>query len=173
MINSIISLLVLIAAAVFIYRGITGKSPQRSLRETKKAKLIYNGEHQSGYFASYRHRIRAKPDFMYLNRDGTVCIVEYKSRRSGIRRSDITQLIATAIAVKDDSQYDVRCGYVLTRGGSRQRVNLNKTTDELVSDIQTALHEARQIKKGNQPIPQPEHRKCRGCGFRQTCRYAK
>ena len=168
-----ILILFILVIAVVVYQQNVSRTPQQLIRDLKDAKLIYNGEKESGYFSSYNHKIRAKPDFMYQHTDGSISIVEYKSRQSGVKQSDVSQLIATAIAVKDDTQNNIKFGYVLTKGGSQKKIDLDKGSSDLDQYIHAALKEARDILNGSGATPSPSRQKCSGCGFRGVCSYAK
>lgn len=173
MMGIFILILFILVIAVVVYQQNVSRTPQQLIRDLKDAKLIYNGEKEAGYFSSYNYKIRAKPDFMYQHEDGSISIVEYKSRQSGVKQSDISQLIATAIAVKDEIQHNVKFGYVLTKGGSQKKINLDRSSNDLIRDIWTVLKEARDILNGAIATPNPTRQKCSGCGFRRSCKYAK
>lgn len=168
-----ILILFVIVIAVAVYQQNVSRTPQQAIRDLRGAKLIYNGEKEAGYFSSYNYKIRAKPDFMYQHTDGSVSIVEYKSRQSGVKQSDISQLIATAIAVKDEIQQNVKFGYVLTKGGSQEKIDLDRSSSDLVQDIHVVLKEARNILSGATATPNPSRQKCSSCGFQDNCSYSK
>jgi len=64
--------------------------------DSKKRRVLYKDERNAIVFQSQKYRIRAKPDLI-LSRD---TIVEKKSRKGRVFRSDKAQLIATALAVR-------------------------------------------------------------------------
>lgn len=173
------TILFIIVVAIICAAVIYSKIPRPphsiipSLRD-KNIKLIFNGEHEVQICTCTHHKIKAKPDFVYEHPDKSLTVVEYKSRRKGVMPSDITQLIATAIAV--NGHYigkSVKSGYVLTGSGAYQKIDLDKSSDEMMLHIQEPLSEVRNILKGVAPTPKPTPQKCRGCGFRNNCFYSQ
>jgi CRISPR/Cas system-associated exonuclease Cas4 (RecB family) len=164
---------VIVAARIY-YVTRPKKPPNRIIKELKdnNATLYFNGETRDKIFNSYKHRIRAVPDFIYKYEDGSAAIVEFKSRKAGIRSSDIKQLIATAIAVKDSTNLNIKYGFVLNGGGVYKKVDLNKSSADLVKSIQIVLSITRNIKNEIEPTPNPIKNKCKSCGFRDDCEYS-
>ncbi|MCF6767597.1 Dna2/Cas4 domain-containing protein [Thiotrichales bacterium 19S11-10] len=136
------------------------------------AKLIFNGEYEDKIFSCMDHRVRAKPDFLYELSDGSIAIVEYKSRKKGVMPSDVSQLIATAIAVKGHYKNQVKKGYILTGRGSYKEVNLDMSSHRLVKSIEYQIRAVRDIIRGKEPKLTPNPNKCQNCGFRHICTFS-
>lgn len=168
-----IILILIFFIALFIYLKNSSTGPQRFIPYLKGTKLIFNGEKKTEIFSSDYYQIKAKPDFMYQHKDESVSIVEYKSRPSGVKRSDISQLIATAIAVKAEKKHNVKFGYVLTENGSYEKIDLDRTCSDLIQEIYTPWKEAMNILNGGKATPKPGKEKCRGCGLKHACSFAK
>ncbi len=166
-------LIIVLVAAAALYNNLP-KQPHQIIKQLKgkKVKLIYNDDAKKIKFCSIRHKIIARPDFIYEYPDGSLAIVEYKSRKKGVMARDITQLKAAAIAVKEEWQCRVKHGFVLTGSRQYEAVDLNKTGDTLAKEIGKYLTIAREIKSGHAPTPEPTARKCRGCNYRSNCQYA-
>ena len=69
----------------FIYYHHLPKPPHQIIKplKSKHVKQIYNDEVEIIKFYSTRHKIIARPDFIYEHPDGTLAVVEYKSRKKG------------------------------------------------------------------------------------------
>lgn len=174
--------LIIVAAAVYLlyctgrYFYLRPRAPHQIIPALKKqgVNLIYNGETSEQVFTSSRYKIRAKPDFIYERADGSLILVEYKSSRRRAMKSDITQLIATAIAVKSHHKNKrVTTGYVLTGKNYYKWVDLSKSLDLLALEIERPLSVARQVKNGYQPSADPVKKKCLACGYQYVCEHSE
>lgn len=172
-----VTLALIVIAIVFVVlvkRGKT-KPPHEVIPslQDKGVKMIYNSEYDDRTYKCYKHRIKARPDFIYEHPEKSLTIVEYKSRKNGIMPSDINQLVATGIAVKSEcSDKSVTKGYVMTAGHSYQSFDLSKNIDELASFIDRPTRAIRNIFKDIEPKPQASVKKCGGCGYRDKCNHA-
>ena len=119
-------------------------------------------------FRSQRFRIQGKPDAILRITPGTTVIVEYKSRHHGIYDSDVTQLIATAIAVRE-TYPDVHEGYVVLGSGKYKRIDLTASTGDLFRAIEGEVIATREAKSGKPPEYIPVVHKCKKCGVRYAC----
>lgn len=163
------TLLWLLLVAVVLLLVIRDRSGSRSPRTFPvKGKIIYSDQgRKSKTFVSQEYRIRAKPDFLVRQPDGRLVLVEYKSREKPPNDSDVTQLIATAVAVRE-TYPDLKRGLVYTRGGQR-KVDLSASTDILIRKIKTPLDAARAVKSNESVRAAPSQGKCRACGYRTEC----
>lgn len=145
------------------------KKPVQVIKELKanNAKKIFTDNGKKN-FNSTKYKISARPDFIYEEPDGSKIIVEYKSRNNPVRESDIIQLIATAIAVKE-SHPTVCKGFIYTQGNHIEIVDLSKSIDELANSISNEIIKMRAIKMRVRPSFEPIESHCFACGFRDAC----
>lgn len=139
-----------------------------------QAKRVYADDSNASHvFRSKKHNISARPDFIYQLSDGTHAIIEYKSSKR-IYSSAIQQLLATAVAVIDDTstKYRPSVGYVLLPNGQYHRQELPETSDEIIPMIEKNLAAARMIALDKKPDASPSRNKCRSCKQRNQCEYA-
>lgn len=161
-----ISLLAILAAIYYFFKG-KAQKPQEKF--PVKGKVVYADEgRKSGQFESYKYRIKAKPDFLIREPSGELVLVEYKSRLKNPNPSDVEQLIASAICVKEKYP-DLSQGMVYTRGGKKM-VDLSGSVDELAQQIWLSLQSARRAKCGVEVRPSPSLPKCRSCSYNNICK---
>ncbi len=134
------------------------------------AKLVYADQGRSSKdFVNSRFGVRAKPDFVYLLPDGTYVLVEYKNRKSGMRDSDVGQVLASVLAVR--SRYPVRRAFVATNG-KLTPVGGAEWTDRAIYDaIREELELVRAIQRGKVPDHSPTPERCARCGYRDDCKW--
>ena len=165
--ETVITWLILILVALYVV--VRRQSKEQEPNDFPvQGKIIYADQgRKSKTFTSYRHKIRAKPDFLVKQQDGSLILLEYKSRQKPPNPSDVVQLVATAIAVKE--QYpELNEGMVYTRAGKRW-VNLSGSTDELADRISVPLASARAVRANLSVCATPMVRKCRSCSYRTEC----
>jgi CRISPR/Cas system-associated exonuclease Cas4 (RecB family) len=133
-----------------------------------KGKLLYADlGRKSKLFTSYRYRIKAKPDFIIQLLNGENAIAEYKDRNGPAYCSDIAQVKASALAVREE--IPLQHGFVVTRNG-RYPVPLHPDSEQLHSEIAEYIELARRV-KGKQLILQyaANPRQCPNCSLRHGC----
>lgn len=132
-----------------------------------RGKLIYTDDNpQASVFVSHRYELSAKPDFIFKTGFNEYVIVEYKSRKSTARQSDINQLKATALACR--SKYRIVAGYVVT-GSETKRVSFgsNRSVYREIRDIHIRV---KKIKFCNAfPAKKGIQDRCFNCGFHESC----
>ena len=152
---------------IFFYYCTRTPTPERVISELKNARMIYK-DTNNDYFTSYRHKIRAKPDFLYKLANGSIALVEYKSQRDSIRESDVSQVIAATLAVREKYP-NLNIGFIYTRSGKVKCVDLNKSDEELINLISAELSIARQLENNMRPQFTPQKDKCRVCPYNMAC----
>ncbi len=139
----------------------------------RNGKLIYTDDKKSEVFYSKKHKIRTRPDFLIKMPNGDVVPIEYKSRKSGIYPSDIEQVIATVIALRDKFP-SINYAYILNRSGQHKRIDCNKNTDELLERISRSVWAVRAVANRKTVMPSiTSVKKCQGCGERLICSHSK
>lgn len=144
------------------------KKPEQIIPHLKKGKLIYKDSTAKFYFSSLNYKIRAKPDFIYKV-DEEYILVEYKSRKGNVNASDIAQVVASALAVKETYPRLVTA-YIYTLGGDIKTINLNKPNHHLASQIKNELDFVRAIETNNPLFFNPQSHKCKACSFKLSCK---
>ncbi len=162
-ISALIAALVLYALSRYFERAAPFPIP-----DLDGKRVIYRDWFGAPVFRSERYRIAAKPDMLFEINSNELAAVEYKSRRGPVYESDVAQLVATVIAVRE--QYSgVTVGYVYTGSGESRRVDCRGTTEELLQSIAGELRYARLTKLGYKPDGVSVVHKCRACGVRRSC----
>jgi len=169
--GAIILLIIVVFLAVVIYSRLPLK-PEQVIPELKEknAVLIYLDSDTKKVFASKTYKIKAKPDFLYKMPDDSYIIVEYKSRSGSVKNSDIAQLIATAIAVKE-TYPTLYTGYIYTQGRHIKKIDLKPSANQLFESIKQEVHQVRQIEAGRAPAFQPKKEHCQVCVLRRICEF--
>lgn len=170
MIEIFIILLFSVIFSLFFYK-LKRKTFPLKIPQLKGRKLIYCDTNNASIFRNKKHKIAAKPDFIVLDDNNNKIIVEFKSRNKGIYSSDINQLKASVIAVRDKYP-NITIGYIINGSGEYKKIELNKSTDSIALEIKSLLNKIRLLKNGNQIQHIPEKHKCMRCGFNENCNYS-
>lgn len=167
MIELVIILLFVIAISFYISKA-SSKGFPLDIPNLKGRRVIYCDSGYASIFRNKKHRIVSKPDFIVVDDKNRKIVVEYKGRKRGIYSSDINQLKATIVAVRDKHP-GVVTGYVINDSGQYKKVDAYKSTELLVSEMKTQINNVRLIKSGVCIEYTPVTKKCKGCGFNESC----
>lgn len=177
MIYIIVGLLILVVVFIFSApkkhsskktKSKNANHPERriELLQSDNVKLIYADKKGSEVFNNREYKISAKPDFIYLVNKELV-LIEYKSRKSDVRSSDIHQAMAAALAVR--SKYNITKAIVYTTGGYVKEIRLG-SNDEVYREIGSIIDKTRMSKSGVNPcITKDKSYRCRYCGYKEIC----
>lgn len=132
-----------------------------------RGKLVYTDDNpQAKVFVSHRYELSAKPDFIFKTGLNEYVVVEYKSRKSSFRQSDLNQLKATVLACR--SQYRIVAGYVVT-GSTTKHITFG-SSHRLYREIKDIHSRVKKIKFCNAFPPKREKQEgCGRCGFYESC----
>jgi CRISPR/Cas system-associated exonuclease Cas4 (RecB family) len=134
-----------------------------------KTKLHYiDSGTSSRIFHSKEYRISSKPDTIESDQNGNYITREYKSRVKNIYHSDRQQVIASAIALREEG-FDVRRAIIQTRDGTKHPISLDQPTAILYKSISDVVNETRKAVTGVAPQALPSVTKCRHCSFHASC----
>ena len=115
---------------------------------------------------SARHRLVGRPD--QLVRAGGILIpVEHKPRARRLLDSHILQVAAQCLLVQE--VYGVRpmYGLLVLAGGIQERVEFTAALEQRLLDTMAEMRAL--VRDDCEPGPLWVARKCRACGFRETC----
>jgi len=130
-----------------------------------RRRVSYIDGGRSKVFYSSKYGISAKPD---LIQDKNT-IVEKKSRTKGVYKSDVAQLVASALAVR--SEYAIKIGFIVTKT-DKVEVDLSGSDSDLFDMISSEYSNARLILSGKTPPASPSKAKCGSCQFRKECNHS-
>ena len=125
-----------------------------------------DSEHPTPTLYSARYRLVGRPD--QLVRAGRMLIpVEHKPRARRLQDSHILQVAAQCLLVQE--VYGVRptYGLLVLAGGIQERVEFTTALEQRLLDTMAEMRAL--LREDREPGPIWVARKCRACGFRDTC----
>lgn len=163
------ALLVLLVAAVLVYACLSSWSRRERMAVGLDSGFIESTDDSAvrvPTLRSSRYGLVGRPD--QLVRLGPALVpVEQKPTARRLQPSHVLQVAAQCLLVQE--VYGVRppYGLVVLADGSRQRVNFSPALEQRLLDTMAEMRA--RLRAGDAPAPSWVGRKCRGCGFRETC----
>jgi len=118
-------------------------------------------------FVSSRYGIMAKPDFILRLRDGQNAIAEYKDRGGRVYCSDVAQVKASALAVREEMP--LQRAFVVTRNGPVE-IPLNPDSKKLHAEIAEYIEWARRIRRKELiRVYAANPKQCDSCSLKRHC----
>ncbi|MBD1577118.1 Dna2/Cas4 domain-containing protein [Vibrio sp. S11_S32] len=132
-----------------------------------KGRLVYVDDNKHPVLLCHKFKLKSKPDFIFETSSTSFTEVEYKSRAKGFYKSDVQQMIATAICARANG-YNVTKGILATKERNYP-LDLNKSTEKLYKMISKDIDNIKVVRLGRMPEKTTEAKKCKSCGHRNTC----
>lgn len=158
-----VAVLVIFIAIYFSIGSKDETHPERRLSTVigENSKQVFCDIGNKKPFKNKAFMIIAKPDFIYRTKVGEYIVIEYKSRAGKVYPSDISQTLASCLAVR--SKYPVSKAIIYTRGGDHRVIEL-ESDQEIFAKIHKHYQNAVNAKLNQEPL-KTGHSPCKICGY--------
>jgi CRISPR-associated exonuclease Cas4 len=165
----VILLAILLVVMVFLYVAIARMSRQeRAALGVGEGHVVGADDTRRGVPTLYSERLGlvGRPDHL-VESGGVLIQVEQKPRSRRLQPSHVIQVAAQCVLVEE--VYGVRppYGVVVLAGGVRQQVAFTPALERKL--LRTIADMRALLARSAEPGPRWVARKCRACGFRETC----